>query len=155
MSISEFTYGFGKSLVLSQIERRYANPNGIETDLMQHIRRVLDIPEVNRCVITSTSAKTGRCYACVEDLVGTNVYIERCEKLNTRVKTNCSICNALICKQHTELVCAKCNNCWKYFFKKSIKSLINGNDKNDVQMRNDTLVQLIFIHDLLVTNFIS
>ena len=111
MSNSEFTYGSGKSLVLSQIERRYGNPNGIQTDLMQHIRRVLDIPEVNRCVVTNTPAKTGRCYACVEDLVGTNVYIERCEKLNTRVKTNCSICNALICKQHTELVCAKCNNC--------------------------------------------
>ena len=71
----------------------------------------MDIPEVNRCVVTNTPAKTGRCYACAEDLVGTNVYIERCHKLNTRVNTNCSICNALICKQHTELVFAKCNNC--------------------------------------------
>ena len=35
---------------------------------------------------------------CVEDLVGTNVYKEGREKLNTRVKTSCSICNALNCK---------------------------------------------------------
>ena len=70
----------------------------------------LGIPEVNRCVVTSTLAKTGRCYACVKDLFGINLYKERREKLNTRVKTSCSICNALICKQHTQLVCAKCNN---------------------------------------------
>ena len=44
----------------------------------------LGIPEVSRCVVTSTPAKTGRCYACVEDLVGTNVYKERREKRNTR-----------------------------------------------------------------------
>ena len=41
---------------------------------MQHIQRVLDFLEVNRCVVTSTPGKTGRCYTCVEDLVGTNVY---------------------------------------------------------------------------------
>ena len=106
----EFTYALGKLLVLPQIERRHANTNGLQIDLMQHIRRVLGIPEVNRCVVISTSAKTGRCYACVENLVGTNVYKERREKLNTRVKTSCSICNALICKQHTQLFCGKCNN---------------------------------------------
>ena len=110
MSNFEFIYALGKLLVLPQIERRYANLNRIQIDLMQHIRRVLGIPEVNRCVVTRTPAKTGRCYACAEDLVGTNVYKKRHEKLNTIVKTSCSICNALICKQHTQLVCAKCNN---------------------------------------------
>ena len=98
MSNFEFTYALGKLLVLPQIEKRYANPNGIQIDLMQRTRKVLGIPEVNRCVVTSTTAKTGRCYNCVEDLVDTNVYKERREKLNTRVKTSCSICNALICK---------------------------------------------------------
>ena len=87
---SEFTYALGKLLVLPQIERRYANPNGLQIDLMQRI--------------------SGRCYAGVEDLVGTSLFKERREKLNTRMKTSCFICNALICKQHTQLVCAKCNN---------------------------------------------
>ena len=73
----EFTYALRKLLVFSQIERRYANPNGLQIDLTQHIRRVLAIPEVNRFVVTSTSAKTGRCYPCIEDLVGTNVQKER------------------------------------------------------------------------------
>ena len=110
MSNFEFTYALGKLLVLPQIERRYANPNGTQIDLIQRIRRVLGISEVNRCVTTSTPAKTGRCYASVEDLVGTNLYKERREKLNTRVKTSCSISNTLICKQHTQLVCTKYNN---------------------------------------------
>ena len=109
MSNFEFTYALGKLLVLPQIERRYANPNGLQVDLMQYIRRVLGIPEVNRRVVTSTLAKSGRCYASVEDLVGTNMYKDRRAKLNTRVKTSCSVCIALICKQHTQLVCAKCN----------------------------------------------
>ena len=47
---------------------------------MQHIQRVLDFLEVNRCVVTSIPGKTGRCYTCVEDLVGTNVYKEGREK---------------------------------------------------------------------------
>ena len=68
------------------------------------------MPEVNPCVVTCTPAKTGEYSACAEDLVGTNIYKERCDKLNTRMKTSCSICNALICKQHTQLVCAECNN---------------------------------------------
>ena len=64
---------------------------------MQHIQRVLDFLEVNRCVVTSIPGKTGRCYTCVEDLVGTNVYKEGREKLNTTVKTSFLIFNALIC----------------------------------------------------------
>ena len=64
---------------------------------MQHIQRVLDFLEVNRCVVTSTPGKTGRCYTCVEDLVGTNAYKEGHEKLNTTVKTSFLIFNALIC----------------------------------------------------------
>ena len=83
MSNFEFTYALGKLLVLPQIERRYANPNGLQIDLMQCIRRVLGIPEVNRRVVTSTLAKSGLCYASVEDLVGTNMYKDRREKLNT------------------------------------------------------------------------
>ena len=76
----EFAYALGKLLVLPQTERRYANPIRIQIDLMQRIRRVLGIPEVSLCVVTSTAAKTGWCYACVEDLDGTNVYKDRREK---------------------------------------------------------------------------
>ena len=47
----EFTYALGKLLVLPQIERRYASLNGLQIDLMQRIRRVLGIPEGNRCVV--------------------------------------------------------------------------------------------------------
>ena len=43
------------------------------------------------------------------------------------------------------------NNRWKYFFKKPIKSLINGDDKTDVQMREYILGRPIFVNDLLVT----
>ena len=106
----EFTCAFGKLVVLPQPERRYANPNKIQIDLMQRIQRVLGIPIVNCCVTTSTLLKTGGCYACIKDLVGTRVYKERHEKLNTRVKTSCSICNVLTCKQHIKLSCAKCND---------------------------------------------
>ena len=35
MSNFEFTYALGKLLVLPQIERRYANPNGAQIDLIQ------------------------------------------------------------------------------------------------------------------------
>ena len=140
--------------MLPQIEKRYANPNRIQIDLKQRIRRVYSTPEVNGCAVTSTPAKAEQCYACVQDLLGTNMYEEGRRKLNTRVKTSCSICNALICKQYTQVVCRKCNNRWKYFFRKPIKSLIYGNDKTDVQMRKYILEQLIFICDLLVTNFI-
>ena len=45
-----------KLLMLPQIEKKYANPNGIQIDLMQRIRRVFQ--EVNLCVVTSTPAKT-------------------------------------------------------------------------------------------------
>ena len=113
----------------------------------------MGIPEVNCCVVTSTLAKNGWCHARVEVLVGRNVYKERPEKLNTKAKTSRSISNVLTCKQHTQLICEKCNNRWNYFFKKPIKSLINGNDKSDVQMRKYILGQLIFVHDLLVTKF--
>ena len=145
MSNFEFTYALGTLLVLPQIERGYANQNGIPIDLMHRIQNILGIPEVNHCIVTSTSAKTGWCYACVDDLVGVNVYKERREKLNARAKTSCSICNALICKQYTQFVCAKCNNRWKNFFKKSIKSLINSNDKADVQIRKYMIGQIILM----------
>ena len=42
---------------------------------------ILGTPEVNCCVVTSTLVKTRLRYGCVEDLVGTNVYKERREKL--------------------------------------------------------------------------
>ena len=90
--------------VLTQTESKL-----IKCSVCEHTY-VFGILEVNRCVVTSTPAKTGRCYVCVEDLVGTNQCKERREKLNTRVKTSCSVCNVLICEQHTQLVCAKCNN---------------------------------------------
>ena len=77
----EFYYALDKILVLTPIDRRYANPYGIQIDLMQRIQQVLD-----RCVVTSTPAKTGRYYSCLEDLIGKNLYKERRDKLNTRVK---------------------------------------------------------------------
>ena len=86
MSNFEFTYALGKLLVLPQIEGRYANPNGLQIDLMQRIWRVIGIPEVNRCVVTSTPAKTGRCYACAEDL--TLCTARFCKKKNKNKKKN-------------------------------------------------------------------
>ena len=37
LSNFEFIYALGKLLVLTQIERRYANPNGFQIDLMHRI----------------------------------------------------------------------------------------------------------------------
>ena len=104
MSNLEFTYALGKLMMLQQIEKRYTKGfNAVH-------RRFLRIPELNRCAVTSTPAKTWRCFACFENAVGTNVYQERRQKLSITVKRSCSICNAMTFKQHTQLVCAKCNN---------------------------------------------
>ena len=43
----ELTYQLGKSLVLPNIHRRYDNPNGLQISIINRIRRVLNIKEVN------------------------------------------------------------------------------------------------------------
>ena len=55
----------------------------------------LGTPEVNRFVVTCTVENNGWCHACIEVLVGGNVYKETPEKLNTRSKTSRSISNVL------------------------------------------------------------
>ena len=53
----------------------------------------------------------GRCYKCVENLVGTESYKEGRENLNNKLKTKCRVCLEFICKMHQhklEYICECC-----------------------------------------------
>lgn len=44
----EFTFQLGKALVLSIIQQCFENSNGLQIAVLQKVRRVLELPEVNR-----------------------------------------------------------------------------------------------------------
>ena len=57
-----FTYKLGKMLVLPDLERRYASPNGLQSQLLNKIQRVLKVAE-SRCIEkTLDNAKKVRCH---------------------------------------------------------------------------------------------
>ena len=70
----EFTYQLGKALVLPKIRKRLENSNGMQIAVLQKVRRVLGLPEVNcRPFLDLEAAVTpiGCCHMCAESIVGT------------------------------------------------------------------------------------
>ena len=81
----EFTYQLRKALVLPKIRQRLENSNGLQIAVLQKVRRVLGLPEVNRRPLPDPETAVtpiGRCYKCVESVVGTKTYKTDREKMN-------------------------------------------------------------------------
>ena len=99
MSNFQFTYELGKALCLPLIKRRYESNNGLQIDVLQKMRRVLGIQEVNRGTTpTSEAKKQGRCGKCVEELVGTANYKTGRYDLNNKLKGKCVVCGTFCAK---------------------------------------------------------
>ena len=108
----EFTYQLGKALVMPKIQHRLENSNGLQIQILQKMRRVLGLPEVNVRPITNPGiAASGRCQKCVEAIVGKKNYKQDREKLNNKLKTKCHVCSCFLCKKHQymhEVICESC-----------------------------------------------
>ena len=112
LSSFEFTYRLGKMLVLPNIDRRYSNSNGLTIDLVQSMRRVLGIAEVNCQLALNPDSTQGRCHVCVENIVDTPNYKNDCEHMNHRLmcKARCAKCQGFICKKQTAVLCQSCKD---------------------------------------------
>ena len=86
----EFTYTLGKLLILPHMQRRYQDSSNFYTVLVHKMHQVLGI-QVDKPRNLPT-ANTGRCYACVGNVTGTDDYKLETEKWNNKLKTKCSIC---------------------------------------------------------------
>ena len=78
----EFTYLLGKMLVLPSLQRRYENSNEFQIAIVNEMRRVLGIQKVSRRPkFDDIPTKCGRCFKCVEAVVGCDDYKKAGEKL--------------------------------------------------------------------------
>ena len=108
LSNFEFTYAIGKGLVLPAIQRRYANSNGLQIAVVNKMRRVLGIKEAMHHAV-DIPTKSGRCFKCIEAIMGSPNYIRERNRLNNKLKAKCFQCNKYICKVHqVEFICGDC-----------------------------------------------
>ena len=79
----EFTYVLGKALVLPSIQRRFENQSGLQIKIHNKMRHVLNIQEVNHGPqIKNQRTKSGCCFKCVDEIVGTADYKNKRETEN-------------------------------------------------------------------------
>ena len=106
----EFRYKLGKALVLPSIQWWFENPNDLQIKILNKMRRVLNIQEVNHHPqIENQRAKSF--FKCVNEIVGTTDYKNKGEKLNDKLKSKGHICSQFLCKVHqksTKYVCEDC-----------------------------------------------
>ena len=76
-------------LVLPHIERNYVSPNGLQSQLLNKIQRVLKVAESRFIEKALDNAKEGQCYVCKGNIVGKPEYIALRDKLNHRLKKRC------------------------------------------------------------------
>ena len=108
LSNFEFTYAIGKGLVPPAIQRRYANSNGLQIAVVNKMRQVRGIKEAMHHVV-DIPTKSGRCFKCIEAIMGSPNYIRERNQLNNKLKTKCFQCNKYICKVHqVEFICKDC-----------------------------------------------
>ena len=69
-----------KTSVLPNIDIRYSN--GLIIDLVQRMRIVLGIAEVNRQPALNPDSTQGRCYVSIGNIVGTHIYKNDREQMN-------------------------------------------------------------------------
>ena len=97
----EFTYQLRKALVLPKIQQRLENSNGLQIAVLQKVRSVLGLPEVNRRPLPDPETvvtQIGRCYEYVGSIVGIKIYKTDREKMNNKLKTKCRVCSGFIVK---------------------------------------------------------
>ena len=108
----EFRYELSKALVLSSIQRRFKNQNSLQIKILNKMRHVLNIQEVNhRRQNKNQRTKSGCCFKCVDEIIGTADYKNKREKLNNKLKSKCHLCSQFLCKVHqksTKYVCEDC-----------------------------------------------
>ena len=94
-------YNLGKESVSSPIRRRYSQSNGLKITVINKIRHVLEINEAStRPQLASFNPISGRCFKCVEDILGKKSYEAEREKLNKNLKTKSLKCQKFTCKKH-------------------------------------------------------
>ena len=86
LSNFEFTYAIRKGLVLPAIQRRYANSNGLQIAVVSKMHRVLGIKEAMHHLV-DIPTKSGRCFKCIEAIMGSPNYIRERNRLNNKLKT--------------------------------------------------------------------
>ena len=90
LSNFEFIYQLGKALVLPIVQQRYEIRNGIQMAVMEKIRRVLGIAELNQLPQPEAPLTySSHCYKCVEMIVGKANYKLSRKKMNNKLKTKC------------------------------------------------------------------
>ena len=73
---------------MPKIQHSLENSNGLQIQILQKMKRVFGLPEVNvRAVTNPGIAASGRCQKCVEAIVGKKNYKQDREKLNNKLKT--------------------------------------------------------------------
>ena len=105
LSNFEFTYTIRKGLVLPAIQRIYANSKGLEIAVVNKMHQVLGIKEEMHHAV-DIPTKRGRCFMCIEAMIGSTIYIRERIRLNNTLKRKCFQCNKYICKVHqVEFIC--------------------------------------------------
>ena len=90
------------------MQPRYQDSFNFSTVLVHKIHQVFGI-QIDKTRNLST-ANTGRCYICVENITGTDDYKLESEKLNNKLKTKCIKCLQIICKYSMNSNCEKCKD---------------------------------------------
>ena len=80
--------------------------------VINKIKRVLGINKAStRPQPENLNPTAGRCFKCVEAIVGMKSYKAEREKLNNNLKTKCSKCQTFISKKHQteqQFICEDC-----------------------------------------------
>ena len=104
-----FTWDLGESLVLPQVQRRYA-------EQQQHLRKVvltkicsvLGVKYVSPNFAKPVQNEKGRCHVCLDNTKGQADFRKNTDKLSNKSKTSCHVCNMSVCLNHSSLKCDKC-----------------------------------------------
>ena len=106
LSNFEFTYAIEKGL--PAIQRRYASSNGLQIAVINKMHRVLRIKEAMHHAV-DIPTKSGRCFKCIEAIMGSPKKERERNRLNNKLKRKCFQCNKYVCKVHqVEFICGDC-----------------------------------------------
>ena len=80
----------------------------LQVAVVNKMRQVLGIKEAMHHAV-DIPTKSGRCFKCIEAIVGSPNYMRERNRLNNKLKTKCFQCNKYICKVHqVEFICGNC-----------------------------------------------
>lgn len=107
----EFTYNFGKVLVLPAIRRRCEKSNGFQIKIVKKMRQSLGIKEVLGCPEPDNFVRKHWKMIQVCGVYCWNSTLKNLKNLKNKLKTKCSKCLKFICRQYqaeVQFVCADC-----------------------------------------------